>query len=434
MRGCAAAAAWALVAALASQAQESSPWLDPDAPLPIAIQVELADVEQLEKDRKQVALSNEFGTRVQRYLERAGELVEAEDAKGAQELLERLQRSRLNRLETAYVHRMLGFVAYGDERPDDAIQSFERALGQEAMRLPEERSLRYSIAQIHMSKGEWEPAIRWFKAWLHVTPDPAPAGYYLQAITYHQLKQIDAALAHVQHAIEVAPRPEESWLRLLAALHAEREDFRSAAPVLEELILRYPSKPYWVQYALIQTALESYELSLAVQQLAHRQGYLVSDLELTRLARAYLYHNIPYPAAELLEREFEAGRVEENPENFQLLANSWIAAREYQRALPPLQRAAEISEDGALYVRLAQVHMERDEWGEAVQFLERAIGQGGLEENPGSAEILLGIARYNDGNPTGARAAFQRARRHEAARPEADRWLEHIARELGETS
>ena len=40
------------------------------------------------------------------------------------------------------------------------------------------------------------------------------------------------------------------------------------------------------------------------------------------------------------------GLIEGDGDAYEMLANSWIASREYDRSLPPLKQAAELSEDG----------------------------------------------------------------------------------------
>jgi tetratricopeptide (TPR) repeat protein len=168
-----------------------------------------------------------------------------------------------------------------------------------------------------------------------------------------------------------------------------------------------------------------------VQQLAYTQGFLTEDKELMRLARSYLYHDLPYPAAEVLEEGLRSGAINGSVEAYELLANSLIAAREYERSLPPLRRAAELSDNGDLYVRLGQVHMQQEAWNDASVLLEKAVDKGGLED-PGNAVLLMGISYYNGAQPTRARAAFQRARKYDSKRSEADRWITHIDTESEE--
>jgi tetratricopeptide (TPR) repeat protein len=203
--------------------------------------------------------------------------------------------------------------------------------------------------------------------------------------------------------------------------------------VLELLVTRFPKKQYWVQLSLIYGAVDDYPRSLAVQQLAYAQGLLVGDKELRRLARSYLYHELPFWAARVLAEGLEEERIEADVEALELLANSWISAREYDAALEPLRRAAAVSEDGALYVRLGQVLIQREQWREAAQALEQALAKDGLED-AGKAKLLLAISLYSGGRPTAARRWFARASEHESTRKQGTAWLAHIDREVAQAA
>jgi len=269
--------------------------------------------------------------------------------------------------------------------------------------------------------------------WLLYVEDPDPLGFYLMGISFYQIEDFDAAIANAKKAVELSDEPPESWMRLLAALYSQKQDHENAALILEELVLRFQKKQYWVQLSLIYGAHEDYRRSLSVQQVAYAQELLTEDSELRRLARSYLYHELPYPAAQVLEKALEAGAVEPDSKAFELLANSWIAAREYQRSLDPLRSAAKLSENGNLYVRLGQVHMQREAWKEASVLLEKAVEKGGLKD-PGNAELLLGIAYYNGAQVARARSSLLRARQHDSTRNAANRWITHLDTEGNATA
>ena len=91
----------------------------------------------------------------------------------------------------------------------------------------------------------------------------------------------------------------------------------------------------------------------------------------------------------------------------------------------PMQTAAGLSEDGDLWMRLGQVHMENENWKEAERALREAVNKGDLK-NPGDALLLLGIARFNDGKPKGAERAFEQASKHRKVRGQARQWLRHV--------
>jgi tetratricopeptide (TPR) repeat protein len=390
-----------------------------------ALDREQLDREKIEVERSARKARNPMRSRTSRYLGAAAEEVDEGKPQEAKRLLLKLRPNRLNPHERAYVYRMLAYVSYGSEEYEEAIGYFRKVLEQDVLSIQDEARIRFNIAQLYAAMQSWPDVINELNQWLVWVDVPSPLGYYLMGVAYYQLDDADAAIVQTRKALELSDEPREAWLRLLAALYAQKEDYDNTVPVLEELVLRFPKKQYWVQLSLIYGALENYRLSLAVQQVAYAQGLITEDLELRRLARSYLYHDLPLPAAQVLDKGIEDGSIPADAESLELLANSWIAAREFDRSLSPLQRAAELSDDGELYVRLGQVHMQREEWTEAAELLGKAIEKGGLED-PGNAELLLGICYYNGEHTARARTSFLRARKHDSSRSEADRWITHL--------
>ena len=80
-------------------------------------------------------------------------------------------------------------------------------------------------------------------------------------------------------------------------------------------------------------------------------------------------------------------------------------------------------------MRLAQVHVQREQWEEAIAALERALEKGELEDL-GDAYLLMGIARYNQSEPERARSWFRRALEYEDSHKEAKNWLSYIDHDL----
>jgi tetratricopeptide (TPR) repeat protein len=219
-------------------------------------------------------------------------------------------------------------------------------------------------------------------------------------------------------------------MRMLYALYTDQQNFDAAIPVIKELLIRFPKKEYWIQLSLLYRARDDFEESLAVLQVAYVQGFLTEDKEIRRLARSYLFHDLPYKAALVLEKGLEDGTVVADAVAYQVLADAWVTAREYEKALPSLEKAAELSEDGNLYARLGQVHLQREDWSKASQALSRALEKGGLR-NQGNAVLLLGIASYNDSQVAAAQRYFAQAREFDNTRAAAENWIAYIDRELG---
>jgi tetratricopeptide (TPR) repeat protein len=160
--------------------------------------------------------------------------------------------------------------------------------------------------------------------------------------------------------------------------------------------------------------------------MVYLQGLLDKESEYLTLAQMYLFNQIPYQAAAVLRDGLDKGVVGENAKAYQLLADSWLHARERDRALPPMRKAAELAADGNGYVRLGQLYVEREDWDEARDALELALTKGQLR-HPGHAQLLLGIAHANQEEWGAAERAFAAARHDEKTEKAADYWLKHLA-------
>jgi Flp pilus assembly protein TadD len=149
----------------------------------------------------------------------------------------------------------------------------------------------------------------------------------------------------------------------------------------------------------------------------------------TNLANLYLLHGVPYKAAVLLEKEMNEEIVKSSERNLRLLSQAWYQAREDQKAIPPLERAAKLSDDGSLYVRLGQAHINLEQWNEATAAIQKALKLGGLKRSD-QANIMLGMALFNQKRLEQARRAFERASKDKRSRRTAVQWIAYVDSEI----
>jgi tetratricopeptide (TPR) repeat protein len=245
-----------------------------------------------------------------------------------------------------------------------------------------------------MATEEFAKAAKTLEKWLKEVETPNANAYYLLAAAYYQLEEVDKAIGPAETAIKIAKKPKPPWLQLLVGLYYETKQFPKAVGPLETLIMIDPKKGYWTQLSSLYAHLEQEEKSLAVMQLAYAQNYLVKNNDLRALAQLYLYHSLPYRAGLVLEKAKEDGFIKEDAIFWEMLANSWLLAREFDRALEPLRTGAELSEKGNLFARLGQLYLEREQWLEASEALNSAIEKGDLSDE-GTTHLLLAITYYH---------------------------------------
>jgi tetratricopeptide (TPR) repeat protein len=335
--------------------------------------------------------------------------------------------TRINDYERALMYQSYGYAYGQQEKYAESLKAFESSVKTGALPPGAQQNTRYNIAQLYLMLEQYELGIRSLREWFEAAEDPAPSAYMLLANAYAQLGDFKSAIPPIEAALSKADTPAESWLRLAVAAYLEEERISDAARILEQLASRFSKKTYWMQLASCYGMLERQRESLSVMEVAYREGFLTESSELVRLAELYLYHGNPYRCGQALEKGLEGKLVEESRKSWELLADCWYRAQELERSIDPLAKAARLSDDGNLWLRLGQIHIEAENWGQAAEVLRKAVKKGKLKRVD-RAYLLLGIASFNQGKITTAENAFREALKHEKTKSSARQWLNHIAR------
>jgi tetratricopeptide (TPR) repeat protein len=184
-------------------------------------------------------------------------------------------------------------------------------------------------------------------------------------------------------------------------------------------------KTYWMQLSAVYGQLEDYPNALAIMQLAYGSNLVTDDGEVRRLADLLLFNEVPYRGAQVLETGIEKKVVKVDDKLYEKLANCWIAAGELDKAIQPLQKGAELAPTGEMYLRLGEVDIQREDWAGATAALERGINKGQLKD-AANAQMLMGIALFNQKKLGEAKTWFQRSAQSEKHRQMSRGYLQLI--------
>ena len=241
------------------------------------------------------------------------------------------------------------------------------------------------------------------------------------------------AIPPIQTAIDMFKEqgrtPRENWLLLLRVCYWELKDFPMMLLVIEELIELYPKDTYVLTLAGVYSELGDTKKQLALTEALYEKGYIEGKSHAVNLANLYLLHGMPYKAAKLLEKEMGAGNIKEDVRNLRLLSQSWYSAREDRKAIPPLQKAAAVGEEGELYIRLAQSYLNLEEWGNAADAARKGLAVGDLKRQD-TANIMYGMALFNQKKLEQARRAFQAAGKDKRSKRAAAQWINYVDSEI----
>lgn len=391
-------------------------------------------VSQTKKADKEAAAQAQprFDPRTGKLLNQALEELNGGKSGKARATLEKISLERASPYEVSRIEQLFASIDQGDEKYGSAREHLKKALASGGLNDKEVSATRFQIATLFLAEERWADGVKALEAWFATEPNPNSQSYYALAVAHYQLGNIGAAATPAQKAVDLAgDNPQESWLQLLLSVRAQRQEYQLALPILMRLLQRSPGKkPYWVQGASIALGMEKYDSASTLLQLAHTADLLTEASEIQQLAEVLAHVGVPYRAARILNEAMTRKQVPESSKSYEFLANCWIAAREYEKAITPLGRAGELANSGEPYVRLAEVYFQQGNWDQAASVLKQALGKGNLKR-PGRAQLLMGVSLFNQNKVSDSRSWFERARAHGDTRKQAEEWLRDPGFQVG---
>jgi tetratricopeptide (TPR) repeat protein len=365
-------------------------------------------------------------------LNKAIEYIAAAKFDEARNTLKALQKKKLSPYEVGRIESILAAAEQGLGRYDKARDHLRRAIDSGGLAEQEQSAARFQLAQLFMASEKWKEGAETLQQWFKSGAVPNAFAYYLLAVAYCQLKEIDKAIGPAQKALDLAEKPQEGWVQLVASLRLERKEYALALPLLQRLINLAPEKKmYWTQLSGVYGVLEQYDKALAVAELANLMGFVTEEHEYRRLVDLLVQEKIPYRAATVFSKAIVAKKVKGEVGDWERLADAWAAARELEKATVPMARAARMAESGETSLRLAELWIQLEDWGKALEALQQANEKGKLQ-NPGDAHFLSGVVLYNLKKLREARASFERAVATSKRPAQAEGWLNFVTAELNQ--
>jgi len=341
----------------------------------------------------------------------------------------------LNSYEQAMLWNFYGFMYYANDDIDNAIDSFQKVVEQQAIPQSLYLSTLYSLTQLAMQQQQYDQALSFLKQWQVNNSKPLNAGQeILFAQIYYQSKAFKKSLQHVDKAMALVKAknelPKENWLILQRADYYALKQPKKVTEVLETLVRLFDKPQYWLQLSAMYGEIGKEDKQLAVMEAAYQAGYVTKDNDITTLAQLYLYHGAPYKCAALLDYALANGKVKAEQKYLNLLAQSYLAAKENNKAIPVLQQLSKIAENGQYDAQLAQTYLNIEKWQKATNAAEKALKKGGLKQQ-GNMYLVQGMSYFNLQKFDLALQAFSQAEKIKSSKKMAQQWRKYVAREQG---
>ena len=336
-------------------------------------------------------------------------------------------------IDVAIGYKFRGYAYIGQDKYGPALADFEKAIAHPSLPEWDELDLQFNMAQIALAQGQVSKAIRALETWFAKAENPNAAAYFFAAQAYAQADRWADAERNVEVGLsKMDPAaPQENWYRVASVIYLQREKYSKARPLLEKMISLWPGKKeYYSQLGAVYSELGREKDSFAMLAMAYDNKLDLNGSEVLRLGQLYRMYEYPYRAAKIIEKGINDGKLKRNKKNCEEWGNAYFQAREMKRAMNPLECAAKASNDGQIWLRLCQVHVQEDAWSDANSACSSAISKGGLDKDGGMAWQLAGIARYELGEREDAIEAFDKCMGWDNTADSCVKWKNSVQAEL----
>lgn len=339
---------------------------------------------------------------------------------------------QINSYEKAMLWNFYGFIYYGKNDTTSAIVSFQKVVEQDNLPEALELSTLFSLAQLNMAIEDYVKTIDYLNRWQAVKGELNENALVLKANAYYAMKDYHQAEKSISKVVADYflrnKTPKENWLVLKRALHYELKQTNKVIEVSEQLVRLYSKASYWIDLSNMYGETDQIDKQLSVMEAAYQQGYVTKKIDIQTLSQLYFENGAPYKSARLLSKSIDEGIVLENVKILNYLAQAWLSAKETEKAVPVLRRAANLSKSGNLDARLAEALIELELWQQAIDAGVQAKQKGNLD-SLGNLDVALGIAFFNLNQFDKAITSFELAKTQKQQRRIAEQWIKYAEKE-----
>ncbi len=359
----------------------------------------------------QECTETQFGSKTgQVYLNAETKLMVDSDPQAALAELNKLKTMELNCYEQGAVLRLGAAIKVQTGDYQGAARDLEAALERGFIPQSDAANTYYNLSQLYLQGEDKVTALKYMERWIDAGATPTRDQNWQLAVLYQQTDQDAKAVPYAEKVLQAdGPNADRQVYDFLIYLYDRTGQLAKKAQLLETLLARNPTeRKLWDAIAGDYFRADEQRKAFEVQKAMYLSGLLTEEDEIMRVVNFYNQFDVPYQAAKILEKEMNAGRVARTMDKMELLVNLYQVAREYERAIPIIEQAAQMGGGGKMYERLGRSYAELKQWEKTEEAMLKAINAGGLND-PGSVWVLIGQSRYERDDREGAREAFRKA-------------------------
>lgn len=338
-------------------------------------------------------VSRQFSAKAGEVVLKAQDLISSDDFTGALALLANVPGlADLTPYERAVIDQMRGSSYYQLSEYGPAISAFERAVTAGGLTSKETNDIDVKIAQLMVANGQHRQGAEKLEAYLN-GGGPLEAQYVdMLTQAWVQAEDYKRALPWAQKWFAAAVPKARKHYDLLNFLYANLDQRNRQAELVKEMIERWPGdKELWDAWASLLAQSGQEKDAFEVNKLLYLGGALTKEEDIMKVVQYYAYYDMPYQAAQILEKEMNASRLSKDSDRLVLLSSLFRQAREYARAIPVLEAATQANGTGDLYVQLGEALYNEGLCERAETAFKQGIDRG---YDAGKAWMLIATCRY----------------------------------------
>ena len=429
---------------------------------PITIEAQSADNKQPVKYKKARALQSSTAKKMAKVYEALEEVDEkGEPSPNMETVLSILNDLRDNRDDLKSYDRSVmwnawAYVYFSEGQYSQALDSYRKLMNEPESTIPLRTGALLSMGQLSMVQENYDQGIKYILQWMDEVEKVTAQAWSFLGQAYYAKEDYRKSFSSIENAIKLAEeegyKPRENWYVIMAAnineLKAEIGEEKALLQqidIYEILVNLYPKKQYFIQLGGSYGQLGRERDYMITLKAAYLKDFLNKESEYLALAQLLLLNKNPYWAADVLvsgqkkmitkvdeetEEETIEPVVKDTEKNLKLLADSWRMAQEIDKAIPILERSAEMSKDGTSYVILGNLYLSEDRVEQAIKAINKGLEKGDIK-NLSQVYLTLGQAHFELQNFEEARTNFRIAARDKKKiiKTQANTWLKYTENE-----
>ena len=280
------------------------------------------------------------------------------------------------------------------ENYPEAIRIFEQMLALESLREDTRLRTLRSLGQLHAAEENWEQSIRFFTEWREVSLIEDDLVYRSLSYAHYQLEEFAQAepywINYMDFLLAEGTALERDDYSYLNGLYFVLEDYEKALELTKTMIVLFDNTTDWLNLSAVYASMDDEERRIQSMDLAYLQGLIENDTRFLNLGQSMAGLDIPYSGSKVIASGMASGVVEEDEDNLTVMTQMFLIGSEYEKALEPALRSAEMSDTGDGYDTYGYIHYVLHNYQSAAEAFQLALDKGGLDDR---SDTLLFLSR-----------------------------------------